>query len=268
MDPMATGLLPICLGEATKFGRFLLDSDKSYRGMFVLGVQTDSGDSEGSVIRTTDTQNLSLSSIELAVNRFVGDIEQIPPMYSAIKQGGQPLYKLARKGIEVDRAKRRVRVYHYKITGWSMGSPSKLEVDVCCSKGTYVRSLAEELGSFLGCGAHVGRLNRYSIGHLNEKQATSLDEVEKISKNRGEDTLDKLLLPIDAGISGYPKAKLGDVAAKVLGQGQAVLLPESFNTAQEGDIVRVFDHEDEFLGVAQMKKGGLLAPKRLVVHQS
>ncbi|MBT7376405.1 MAG: tRNA pseudouridine(55) synthase TruB, partial [Porticoccaceae bacterium] len=155
LDPLATGVLPICLGEATKFSQFLLDSDKHYRSTFVLGVATETGDCDGDTVSQADASALTQNQIESAIDAFRGEIEQIPSMYSALKHNGQPLYKLARQGIEVERDARTINVYKFEILDFRPGPQAELDVEVHVSKGTYVRTLAEDLGAALGCGAHV-----------------------------------------------------------------------------------------------------------------
>ena len=265
LDPLATGVLPICLGEATKFSRYLLESDKSYRSTFTLGVQTDTGDCDGQITGSADASALTIDLISAAIDTFKGPIEQVPSMYSALKHQGQPLYKLARQGIEIERSARPVEIFDYKIEHFTAGQAALLDVYVHCSKGTYVRSLAEALGAMLGCGAHVSRLHRCSAGAFNESQSTSLEALQTYHDEGGPTSLDRFLLPVDAAIADRPAAVLDDRSASLLLLGQAVLLPEGFIPDLEADIVRVFREDETFLGVAKLTDDGYLAPSRLVV---
>ena len=177
LDPLATGVLPLCFGEATKFSQFLLDADKKYWARIRLGVTTETGDADGEVISEADASGVTAAQVVEALKTFVGEIEQIPSMYSALKHQGQPLYKLARQGIEVERAPRKVTIYSAEmlnITG------SEIELLVHCSKGTYIRSLAEDLGAALGCGGHVSGLRRLAAGPYQEEQAVSFEQLKAI----------------------------------------------------------------------------------------
>ena len=170
LDPLATGVLPICLGEATKFSQFLLDSDKHYRSTFTLGVSTDTGDCDGDVREEKDASTITQGQVLSAIEAFKGDIQQVPSMYSALKYNGQPLYKLARQGIVVEREARDITVFKYDVLDFRSGEKAELDVEVHVSKGTYVRSLAEDLGAVLGCGAHVSSLHRHVAGGLTYKR--------------------------------------------------------------------------------------------------
>ena len=264
LDPMATGVLPICLGEATKFSQYLLDADKSYRSTFSLGIKTDTGDSDGEIVSIEDTNGVDFGKVQDAAEKFLGQIRQVPPMYSAIKRQGTPLYKLARQGIKVDREPRIVRIHKYQIERFIKKPTPKLDVDIRCSKGTYIRALAEELGSILGCGAHVSRLDRYAVGPFDERDATSLGYLEKIEKTGNRELLESLLCPVDAGINDYPKVNLDAAQMSDLTNGQSVLLSQCFITGQEADIVRVFDENQKFMGVAQITGDNSIKPKRLI----
>ena len=185
LDPLATGVLPICFGEATKFCRFLLESNKSYRTLVQLGKKTTTGDAEGDIVEERDVR-VTLSDIEAVLERFRGDVNQIPSMYSALKHNGQPLYKLARKGIEVERATRTVSIYRNEIVSFSS---TKFVLEVECSKGTYIRTLVEDIGDTLGCLAYVAELRRLKAGPYDEKQSFSFDELESIKKIGGSNVL-------------------------------------------------------------------------------
>ena len=264
LDPMATGVLPICLGEATKYSQYLLNADKRYRSTFSLGIKTDTGDSDGNVISVGNARDLDLKDIQQAVDRFLGQVRQIPPMYSAIKRQGKPLYKLARQGINIEREARIIQIYKYQILNFTKSSIPTLDVDISCSKGTYIRALADELGSMLGCGAHVSSLDRYSAGPFHERDAISLSDLEKKSESENRGSLNALLHSVDAGILDFPKINLDALQIRAFTYGQSVLLPNCFITGQEADIVRVFDHNENFIGVAQITSDNSIKPKRLI----
>ena len=266
LDPLATGLLPICLGEATKFSQFLLDSDKHYRSTFVLGVATETGDCDGDILSEADASGLTLAQIESAIEGFRGEIQQIPSMYSAIKHNGQPLYKLARQGIEVEREARTIHVYQYQVLDFRPGVRAELDVEVHVSKGTYVRSLAEDLGVALGCGAHVSVLHRHVAGPFTEQESMTLPELEKLRETGEAADLDHLLKPMDIAVADRMAVELSDIVAGYFQQGQEVMSTQAFRCGQEGDIVRVFREGGAFLGVGVVTEEGKLAPKRLVVE--
>ena len=266
LDPLATGVLPICLGEATKFSQFLLDSDKHYRSTFVLGVATETGDCDGDTVSEADASALTQGQIETAIEAFRGEIQQIPSMYSALKHNGQPLYKLARQGIEVEREARTINVHKYKILDFRPGPRAELDVEVHVSKGTYVRTLAEDLGVALGCGAHVSALHRHIAGPFTEQQAMTLPELEKLRESCQAPELDYLLKPMDIAVADRMAVELSDIVAGYFQQGQEVMSTQAFRCGQEGDIVRVFREGGAFLGVGIVTEDGKLAPKRLVVE--
>ncbi|MGB0668880.1 MAG: tRNA pseudouridine(55) synthase TruB [Porticoccaceae bacterium] len=266
LDPLATGLLPICLGEATKFSQFLLDSDKHYRSTFVLGVATETGDCDGDILSEADASGLTLAQIESAIEGFRGEIQQIPSMYSAIKHNGQPLYKLARQGIEVEREARTIHVYQYQVLDFRPGVRAELDVEVHVSKGTYVRSLAEDLGVALGCGAHVSALHRHVAGPFTEQESMTLPALEKLRETGEAADLDHLLKPMDIAVADRMAVELSDIVAGYFQQGQEVMSTQAFRCGQEGDIVRVFREGGAFLGVGIVTEEGKLAPKRLVVE--
>jgi len=266
LDPLATGVLPICLGEATKFSQFLLDSDKHYLSTFTLGVSTETGDSDGQIRGERDASSIRLSQIENAVETFRGAIRQIPSMYSALKHNGQPLYKLARQGIVVEREARAINVFSYKILAFRPGRTAQMDVEVHVSKGTYVRSLAEDLGELLGCGAHVSALHRHVAGPFTDDQAVTLEALEIMRENIEPSGLDDLLKPMDIAVADRMAVDLSPIVASYFQLGQAVMSPQAFRNGQEGDIVRVFREGGDFLGVGEVTDDGKVAPKRLVVE--
>jgi tRNA pseudouridine55 synthase len=266
LDPLATGVLPVCLGEATKFSQFLLDAEKGYRSTFSLGLRTESGDVDGGEVSRIDASNITLQQIEAAVETFRGDIQQIPSMYSALKHNGQPLYKLARQGIEVERAARSITIYDYTILDFRPGVIAELDVEVRCSKGTYIRSLADDLGQMLGCGAHVSALHRTLAGPFHESETLTLSALEEMRESCEPEQLDHLLKPMDIAVADRMAVELSETVATYFQLGQEVMSGEAFRNGQEGDIVRVFREGGAFLGVATVTEDGRIAPKRLVVE--
>ena len=266
LDPLATGVLPICLGEATKFSQFLLDSDKHYRSTFTLGMATETGDCDGATRSEADASAITEEQIEAALESFRGDIQQVPSMYSALKHNGQPLYKLARQGIEVEREARSITVHKYQILAFRPGQRAEVDVEVHVSKGTYVRSLAEDLGRALGCGAHVSALHRHIAGPFTEQDTVTLPELEKLRESCEAPELDYLLKPMDIAVADRMAVELSETTATYFQLGQEVMSTEAFRNGQEGDIVRVFREGGAFLGVATVTDDGKIAPKRLVVE--
>lgn len=257
LDPLATGMLPLCFGDATKLSAFLLDADKSYRFRLLLGVKTATADAEGEVLETRATDGITRQSIAAVLPRFIGTIRQLPPMYSALKHQGKRLYELAREGVEVEREPREVTIH--ELTLGDVELP-EFELQVRCSKGTYVRTLAEDIGEALGCGAHVTALRRTGVGPYAEFPMVTMDELEGAAKE-GMPALDRLLLPVDTALADWPAVKVGVDAAFYLRQGQAVLVPKA---PTEG-WVRIY-HDEEFLAVGQVQEDGLVGPKRLMTE--
>ena len=260
LDPLATGVLPICLGEATKFSQFLLDSDKHYRSTFTLGMATETGDCDGATRSEADASAITEEQIEAALEPFRGDIQQVPSMYSALKHNGQPLYKLARQGIEVEREARSITVHKYQILAFRPGQRAEVDVEVHVSKGTYVRSLAEDLGRALGCGAHVSALHRHIAGPFTEQDTVTLPELEKLRESCEAPELDYLLKPMDIAVADRMAVELSETTATYFQLGQEVMSTEAFRNGQEGDIVRVFREGGAFLGVATVTDDGKIAP--------
>lgn len=266
LDPLATGVLPLCFGEATKFSQYLLDANKRYRSTFCLGVATETGDADGAVVATADASGLERSQVEAALERFRGEIQQVPSMYSAIKHQGQPLYKLAREGKTVERKARTVQVYSIELLDFRPGNPAEVDVEIHCSKGTYVRTIAEDLGEVLGCGAHVSRLHRTAVGPFVIDDAVSLDELREERGEQRAEVLDHHLQPVDAALPEMPGMSLPEQSAFYFRQGQPVMDPRVYQIGSEGDKVRVFSDAGEFLGVAEITDDGRVAPRRLVVR--
>ncbi len=261
LDPLASGVLPLCFGEATKFSQYLLDADKAYTSTFVLGVTTETGDVEGAVLETKDAAHLAESDVELALQSFRGGIDQIPSMYSAIKHQGQPLYKLARKGLEVERKSRRVLIKRLELCDFRPGGKAEVDVYIECSKGTYVRSLAEDLGAALACGGHVSALRRTRAGPFAIERCVTMETLEALQEKQNLVAMDVLLLPADAAIEAMPLVQLTESAGFYLRQGQPVLV----SNAPGSGMVRVALEDGEFLGVGEILEDGRIAPRRLIV---
>ncbi len=257
LDPLASGLLPICMGEATKVSAFLLNADKRYHTEIRLGEKTSTGDAEGAVIQSRPVGKFSTVEVEKVLNRFRGVIEQIPPMHSAIKRQGQPLYKLAHQGIEVEREPRQVVIHSLELL--ELGA-DRMVIDVRCSKGTYIRTLADDIGEVLGCGAHVSALRRTGVGDFQVEHAVTIDRLEDILETHGMASLDQLLLPLESALAHWPDVKLSTDAAYYLRMGQPVLVPRA---PTEG-WVRLFEDHGRFLGVGEVLDDGRVAPRRLV----
>ena len=240
LDPLASGLLPICLGEATKVSGFLLDADKHYR-----------------VRETRPVEGLSEGRLREVLAGFLGEIEQIPPMYSAVKHQGQRLYKLAREGKEVEREPRKVTIHRLELTGLE---PPFFDIEVHCSKGTYVRTLAEDIGEALGCGAHVAALRRTGVGPYDGSHMIALEELRRLAGSGDHAALDGLLLPIESALTQWPDVQLNNDAAFYVRQGQPVQVPH----APTSGWVRLYEGGGRFLGMGQILDDGRVAPKRLM----
>lgn len=254
LDPLATGMLPICLGEATKVSAFLLDADKTYVFKCKLGEKTATGDAEGKVLETRPYEHIQLADIEKHLPELSGDIMQVPPMYSALKKDGQRLYDLARQGIEVERKARPVTIYSLDILSFENG---EVELQTRCSKGTYVRTLCEDLGELLGCGAYVTELRRTSVGPYQSGMYT-LDELMEIAE-QGLDALDDTMLELDSGIDDWPVVDLDADSAYYIKLGQPVQIARA---PTEG-LVRIYA-EDVFIGIGKINDDGRVAPKRMM----
>jgi tRNA pseudouridine55 synthase len=261
LDPLATGVLPLCFGEATQFSQYLLDADKAYESTFVLGTITDSGDAEGKVLEERDTSGITQADVVAALKAFEGEIQQVPSMFSAIKQNGQPLYKLARQGLEVERKSRSVVIKTLQMRAFRPGVKPEVDIFLECTKGTYVRSLAEDLGNSLGCGAFVSALRRTRAGSFEIGDSITLSALESLKTNGEIEQMDQLLLPADAALGALPLVRLSESGGFYMRQGQPVMVP---NAPCDG-IVRVALETGEFLGVAEILDDGRVAPRRLIV---
>lgn len=255
LDPLATGVLPVCFGEATKFSQYLLDAEKAYLATICFGETRTTGDAEGEVVETSNASHLTAESVEQAMQGFKGAIKQVPPMYSALKKDGQPLYKLARQGIEIEREARDVVIEAFDMLDFIPGERAFCQVFVRCSKGTYIRSLAEDLGASLGVGAHLTALRRTEAGPFDLSDAMTLEQVQ----SAGQDLVARLL-PIDAGLQYLTRLTLGEQEIEKLLQGQRVNV---LNNANSG-IVRVARASGEFVGLAKASEDGEIAPLRMI----
>jgi len=259
LDPLATGMLPICFGEATKFSQFLLDADKHYQVTAQLGVRTDTCDSEGEITATAETSEIDSDAIETVLKTFRGSIEQVPSMFSALKHQGIPLHKLARQGIEVERKARTINISNLSILNFAQ-QQATLSLDVKCSKGTYIRNLVDDIGQALGCGAHVIELHRLSVGSFNADEMISMDRLEALRKEEAFAALDALLLPLKNISQQLPQLKITSAAAFRLRQGQSI---ENCRIQTAG-LVSLYIGDDEFIGIGETKVDGSLIAKRLM----
>ena len=257
LDPLATGVLPLCLGEATKVSQFLLNSDKRYRTKIKLGVRTDSGDKTGKVIQSIADFSVSEAGIEKELDAFRGEIEQLPPMHSALKVDGVPLYKMARKGIEIRREKRKVTIYEINLLNIA---EDVIELDITCSKGTYIRTIADDLGQALGCGANIIELRRIEAGVFREEDCKDLEALSELKVQGGLEVIDEQLIPMDQAIVELPEVNLPSVTASHLKNGQAVVVR---HLPEEG-LVRLYE-EEQFIGIGCIDDDGKVAPRRLIV---
>ena len=253
LDPFADGLLPLCFGEATKFSAYLLDADKHYRAVQQLGVTTTTGDPEGEILCRAEV-HASCADIAAVLPRFVGEIEQIPPMHSALKHQGRPLYEYARAGIEIDRPPRQVTIRSLDMLECA---PPRVVLDVQCSAGTYIRTLAQDIGAALGCGAHLSALTRLGSGGFKLEQAHTLAELEALEPAQRQ----ALLLPADCLVAHLPAVQLEDAAAEALRQGRSI----PHDTAESG-LMRAYTAANTFIGLVSADAGQLV-PRRLIATQ-
>jgi tRNA pseudouridine55 synthase len=254
LDPLATGLLPLCFGEATKFAGELLDADKSYRATLRLGVTTDSADADGRILLTRPVE-VDAEKWRTAMADFRGEIEQVPPMHSALKRDGKPLYEYARQGIELPREARRITIHRLELVSFS-GDAAVIDVD--CSKGAYVRTLAADLGEALGCGAHLTALRRTRIGSLDVADAISLEQLEA-QPGAGRDAR---LSPVDMLLAGIPIATLKPFEVERVTHGQGIRWE-----GVPGSRQRLYAPDGRFLGLAEQSADGWLNPRRMVVTE-
>ncbi|MEC9483400.1 MAG: tRNA pseudouridine(55) synthase TruB [Halomonas sp.] len=266
LDPMATGLLPVCFGEATKFSSHLLESDKVYRTRVRLGEITDTGDAEGEVVERRPVRAFSEAEVEAVLARFRGEIEQVPPMYSALKHQGRPLYELARQGKSIERAPRRVTVYDTRLL--SRGTEG-FELEVACSKGTYIRTLAEDIGHALGCGAHITALRRLRTGPFDaaatadglSAAAEGMLTLAQVEAREDQASREALLLPMDVLVAHLPWLEADETTANRLLHGQRAEI-DTAGLAQDS-LARLY-RDQAFLGLVAVTARGEVAPRRLI----
>ena len=257
LDPLASGVLPICLGEATKLSGYLLDADKAYEVECQLGVVTDSGDADGEVIETLAIPVFDAQVLQSVVAQFIGEQEQVPPMFSALKYQGQPLYKLARQGIEVERKSRRICIYGIEILQCTADS---FRLAVRCSKGTYIRTLVEDISHKLGTGGHVTMLRRTHAAGYDLTHALTLEQLTQLAE-QGLSALDERLQAAHEALPDWPEVHLDEADSQRICFGQTVTINQAFVCAN----VRLFDHQARFIGLGEMTPAGLVSPKRLFV---
>jgi len=266
LDPLATGMLPICLGESTKFSQFLLDADKRYRVIARLGQRTNTSDADGEVVQERPVE-FTQEQLDAALDQFRGDSQQIPSMYSALKHQGKPLYEYARQGIDVPREARDITVYELQFIRWE---GDELELEIHCSKGTYIRTIIDDLGEVLGCGAHVIYLRRVQVSNYPSERMVSLEQLQQMvaaAEEAGVEprtVLDPLLLPMDTAASHLPEINLTDVVAAYVLQGQPVQVQ---GLPAEGMVRINVGEKRRFIGVGEVDDQGRLAPRRLVVEE-
>ena len=260
LDPLATGMLPICLGEATKFSQFLLDADKRYLVTAKLGERTDTSDAEGQIVETRDV-NVKTPEILTALEQFRGDILQVPTMFSALKHNGKPLYEYARQGITVEREARPITIF--KLNFIEYNAPY-LTLEVHCSKGTYIRTLVDDLGEALGCGAHVTMLRRTAVADYPTEKMLDWHALQSLAEPQDLSLLDALLLPMDTAVAKLPALTLNESQTQGIGFGQRVKFD---NPNRLQGQVRLFSHENRFLGVAVIDENNVIRPQRLVVYE-
>ena len=256
LDKTATGLLPLCFGDATKFSAYLLNADKHYQAICNLGSETTTGDAAGEVLNQRPIPDLREEELESVLQEFRGEIQQVPPTYSALKHKGQRLYKLAYQGLEVERRARPVTIHQLQLIKLE---DSCFEIDVVCSKGTYIRTLAEDIGKRLGCGAHVGRLRRLGAGPYSAENMIDMPTLDKLAAE-GHQSLDSKLLNVDTALLALPEVTLVESVAFYLCQGQAVMVSNAPTTG----LLRIYDSGRQFLGLGEVLDDGRIAPRRLV----
>ena len=254
LDPLATGLLPLCFGEATKFAHYLTDADKTYVATLKLGVTTNTGDAEGEVL-TTQAVNVSRMQFEQACQQFLGEISQVPPMFSALKHEGKAMYEYARAGIEIERKARLITIHNITVDDFKQ---DEAVIAVTCTKGTYIRTLAEDIGKQLGCGAHLIGLRRTATANYKIAQTITLEQLEAMTLEQRE----AALLPEDSAVQHLPEITLDNDSVFYLQQGQGVWK----SGAVPKGLLRLYSEQQDFLGLGELSSDGKIAPKRLIRH--
>ena len=257
LDPLASGLLPICLGQATKVAQFLLDDNKRYFVRGKLGQISDTGDAEGKISSFGPTEGINEPSVAQVLPEFLGNIKQVPPMYSALKRDGKPLYELARQGIEVEREARPVTIHEINFLGLENGI---LSLDVACSKGTYIRTLVEDIGKMLGCGAHVIELRRTGFAHFDLTHSITFEQLEAIKSDNFE-ALDALILGADTMLPNFYSVFLSAEQTSDIKLGRKI----QYKGYAQVQKLRLFDEKHQFIGIGESNLEGEVLPKRLFV---
>jgi len=257
LDPLASGLLPICLGQATKVAQFLLDSDKRYFVRAKFGQVSSTGDSEGKIVNFGSTKGIDESSIRVTLLKFIGDINQVPPMYSALKRNGTPLYKLARKGIEIERSSRPVTIHEINFLDLE---DAVVSLEVFCSKGTYIRTLVEDIGKSLGCGGHVIELRRTGFAHLGLSESKTYEQLSKL-KEQNLESLDSVILSADEMIPNLESVYLDSEQTSDIRLGKKIEYL-GFSSSQK---LKLYDHNEQFIGIGESNLMSEILPKRLFV---
>ena len=267
LDPLATGMLPLCFGEATKFSQFLLDSDKRYLVTAKLGERTDTSDSDGEIVQTRPV-NVSDAELLIALDTFRGDSEQVPSMFSALKHEGKPLYWYARQGIFIDRPARPISVFELKLLSYEN---DEVNLEIHVSKGTYIRTIVDDLGELLGCGAHVSMLRRIGVSAYPAERMMTFEQLEEMVEQAKADgvepkeVLDPLLMPLDSAVSHLPEANMSEETGGFVLHGQPVVVP---NTPESGLVRMTVGEARDFIGVGNIDDQGRVAPKRIVNYET
>ena len=257
LDPLATGMLPICFGEATKFCQYILDADKCYEAVGLLGIKTNTGDSMGEIIATAESFSISLTELNSVLSRFKGQLKQIPSMFSALKHEGRPLYKYARAGIEIERNARDINIYNLILNQFN---DKELALTITCSKGTYIRNLIEDIGEALKVGAHVTKLHRLYTAGFESETMFSLDELQAMS----EDIRITSLMPIDRAVNYLPRLAVSSFEANELYMGKIINRPFENNII---GLIRLYENDDKFIGLGELEESNLLKVKRLLTQK-
>ena len=261
LDPLATGVLPICFGQATKFSRFLLDAEKSYETTIRLGITTESGDAEARVVKKRPTGFLNMDRVESVLKMYRGKTQQIPPMFSALKVDGERLYKLARKGITIDRKPRDIEIYELNLLALD-GNEAKLFIR--CSKGTYVRTLVEDIGESIGCGAHVRELRRLQVASFSIRDCFTLDSIQGLRKKY--ELLDARLLPVDSALAGWPRIFVPEESRISLRHGKTIFVESLAPLGLVTIYSKNSNRPGEFLGIGEFLDNGRLLPKKMLIN--
>lgn len=260
LDPLASGVLPICFGEATKFSSYLLDADKTYFCTVVLGETRSTGDGEGEIVSEVDASALNEAEIQQALQGLTGEIRQVPPMHSALKKDGRPLYELAREGIEVERPPRAITIYRLSLDAYRPGKKAEIDITVSCSKGTYIRTLAEDIGNVLNVGGCVKLLRRTVSGPYTLAQAASVEDIDALVEQRDFDSLNAKLLPVETPILHFPEVILDEDTSFYVKRGN----PVQVASAPVDGRVRLRCEAAGFFGIGEILDDGRVAPKRLI----